>query len=245
MAAVPRSEGAVWLAAGMIVLGGVTCVLPGYVAEQGGTAGDGAGGTGGVGAGTGTGGAGGTAASGAGGATAGGGGAGASGGSECGNGVIEEGEECDSTDPANPWCTECTVVCEDPDKLDGTTNHCYRLATGAMATWKLDPSREACKAWGGDLVAISSEAELKFIQDQFLDSCNSIWTGGSGVGQGDPDGIWSNGEPWYSAWHAGEPNAGQDTCVTLLEDCRYADEDCTSEHLGYMCERYPVGTPSQ
>jgi len=163
----------------------------------------------------------------------------------CGNGIIEDGEECDSPDPTNAWCTECTVVCADPDKLDGATNHCYQLVTGATPTWTLEPARAACELWGGDLVAISSALELKFIQETFMASCDSVWTGGYDVGEDDPDGIWSNGEPWYQAWHVGEPNAGLGTCVTLLDDCRFADENCGSIHLGYLCERHPVGTPAQ
>lgn len=230
--------GALAGASGAFVLGAATCLLPSYDMQLASDAGGG--GNGGTGLEGGAGASGGVGAQG-GQTSQGGGGTGGTGGSSCGNGVIEGDEQCDSGGTPSLGCADCEVICEAPDALDLTTNHCYRAVNDGMPEWDRNTSEEACAAWDGDLIAISSADELAFIRSNFLGACNFTWTSGREVGMDDPEGVWDNGEDWYAEWLPGEPNAGQGACVILHNGCQMADEDCGATERGYMCERRPAG----
>lgn len=176
---------------------------------------------------------GGSAGAGAGGATGGGAGQGGSV-AVCGDGVIGDGEECDdANDVADDGCASCQVDCGTGGVEDPATHHCYwepvenLIWTGAQGK---------CNARGGDLVGISSAAELAFIVKKAL---VNRWTGGKDL-LGDESYIWINGEPFdFDNWNVGRPNtsAGID-CIFLNTSAKFETRSCTAGGLG-LCERHP------
>ncbi|MBI4704423.1 MAG: hypothetical protein HY744_25250, partial [Deltaproteobacteria bacterium] len=160
------------------------------------------------------------------------------GGPGCGNGLIEDGEECDDAN-ASPGdgCDDCKVECGGGDELeDPVSHHCYHFVPDAE-TW--DAARAACQAWGGDLVAITSAPELDFV--------HPLVDGDTYIGASDikVEGVftWVTGEPWsFANWEPGEPDNGDgnEDCVKMHSGLKWEDVDCAS-HNGALCERAPPG----
>src|SRR5262249_9430267 len=127
-----------------------------------------------------------------------------------------------------------TVVCNGTDEhLESSSKHCYRAVTTAKS-W-LDAQTD-CEKWGGDLVAITSEEEQKFVA-AFV-AANS-WIGDNDQ-KTEGNFQWTSGEPWsYSNWHSGEPNdsGGNEDCAEIYSaDGTWNDALCTNA-LPYVCER--------
>jgi cysteine-rich repeat protein len=156
--------------------------------------------------------------------------------SPCGDGAVTGLEQCD--DPANPTCVGCVSCAGNNEVLDPLSRHCYLLQPGAQKSWS--GARSNCIAWGGDLVAPSSAAELDFIAKKLS---KFVWTGGNALADVCSFSF-SNGEPWRAKWISGEPNnADGEDCVTLSPGNGgvMADYPCSAS-IGYVCERSPAGS---
>jgi hypothetical protein len=133
--------------------------------------------------------------------------------------------------------------CDGEDEFFGGDDpRCYRHVE-ARATW--EAARAACVAWGGDLAALSSNAEYNFVYS--MRSTSDFWIGArSAAADGVPSGYtWSNGEPWGAdgwatetdtfPWKGGNPKVGE-PCVKLHN--AFETKACNDEpSKGYLCER--------
>lgn len=125
-------------------------------------------------------------------------------------------------------------VIESCDMLEGAVTgeengHCYRTNSNLLT---FAAARDACKAAGGYLVAVSSEAEDDFVHalleaDHWLGASDGRSDGSEGVG----DYKWLSGEAWdYTNWEDGQPNAVATNCPNensgahCFEHCAYQDE---------------------
>jgi cysteine-rich repeat protein len=160
----------------------------------------------------------------------------------CGNGLIEEGETCDDANATTgDGCEGCVVVCQAPGEVEASDTHaCYLPQPAAAMAWQ--EARDACVAWGGDLLAIADAEEQAFVQS-FITAHS--WTGGNDLTT-EGTFVWSNGEPFgYSNWLPGEPNNAMigENCVQIFEvqdliSYLWNDVPCT-QPLAYICERAP------
>jgi hypothetical protein len=154
-------------------------------------------------------------------------------------------------------------VIESCDMLeDAVTNdengHCYRVNSDLLT---FSAARDACKAAGGYLVAVSSEAEDDFVH-QLLEADH--WLGASDGRSDSAEGVgsytWLSGDEWdYSNWEGGQPNAVATNCpnqnsgANCFEHCAYQDEsggwiDRACWHtIASVCEWEPKAqaTPEQ
>jgi cysteine-rich repeat protein len=159
----------------------------------------------------------------------------------CGDGTVEEGEECDDggRDPDDGCDPSCLVECEGGSLAakDPATFHCY-IGVATQRSWA--NARVDCLALGPgvDLVAPSTLEESDFLLAQ-VPLMISAWTGGNDqTTEGDYD--WSNGETWsYEPWIANQPDRDGD-CITGSPD-GIEDRPCDEAHF-YVCERTPAGT---
>ena len=103
-----------------------------------------------------------------------------------------------------------------------------------------DDARAVCLGYGGDLVSIENEREMKFIRLRYAEYMSySMWIGlNDRIKQ--RKFVWSDGTPFngsvYSNWRDGEPNdwSGQEDCVELYNN-GWNDLACSRNHY-YMCE---------
>lgn len=171
----------------------------------------------------------------------------------CGDGVVTGDEQCDdANDESGDGCSDaCTVECA--GLLDGATGHCYVIVNTEI-TW--DAARASCAALGDgfDLSAISSQAEQDFliaqtsITDVLVPDDNSevLWLGGTDVAD-EGTWLWSNGEPFFENWVAGEPSNdganGEHCAVYIHRDdiIGYDDRPC-DETYAHLCERARPGS---
>jgi cysteine-rich repeat protein len=159
--------------------------------------------------------------------------------SRCGNGTIDDDEECDDANlVASDTCNACAVVCSGAGttKRPAPWNTCYRYVDSDK---KWDDARASCKSWGADLVSIGDAAEQAFVKP--LNNNNKIWIGAAG---GDKQFTWVDGTPW---WEPGNWAANQPDDLTIFEDCvemykdgKWNDNGC-SWGRPFICERPPAG----
>lgn len=178
------------------------------------------------------------------------GGAGGTGGaSGCGDGALEDYEECDDGNGnAGDGCSDCVFDCTLPAGLvgdafeDETTGHCYLYLHDAAAPEHAQPwydARYRCLANGYELAAVTSSAELDLIRAKIS---ADVWIGGNDQATENVF-EWSNGEPWnYASWASYEPNntGGGQHCVEMTVN-GLNDEEC-SRLKDYVCERHPPGS---
>lgn len=235
-----------WALVAALVLPGQGCLLDTGPFSSGATAASGgAGGSGGDG--------------GSGGATA------TTGASSCGNGVKEAGEACDDgNEIEGDGCFECKLDCGCPGCVAGApcrdceaitasvilkdpaTKHCYLFVPAHRAH---EDARNACKNWGAELVAPSTQAEMNgLIHPDFVAAFKLgaeprlVWTGGRNSGTWQ----WQNGEPWKlpsgggPAWHGGNPDATPDTDCVAMDSAGLIRDRLCSDGFPFMCERAPM-----
>lgn len=246
--------------ASLLALGATSCSalsgLDGFELDE--TGGGGTTGDGGATASTGGGSEGGAStSSGGGGGVGGSGGEGGTGGPppepECGNGIIEQGEQCDAGSQTTYCSAECTVLgCDGPhDHLDEVSGHCYRYSDddGVIGNWQ--QANGFCGNWGGHLLVLNGNAERAFIASlhgTLLYGNEYLW-----VGARDDDGDGSyqwvdgsnlpSGSPW---WNAAPASNG---CVAIVPanagleaSANCEGTDLNTYHLHNACEREPEGS---
>ncbi len=171
----------------------------------------------------------------------------------CGNGMLEDGEQCDDAGHTGNGCdANCKVVCSQHGQgvLESEAHHCYagyNLADFAG-------SQQDCVKRGAHLATISSAAENKLARGLVN---NSKWLGGSEavseMSPGTGSYSWLTGEPFdFSNWAPQEPThaefhcAGSNApcyahCIVMLGDGTWAARRCDVVD-GYICEWEPAGT---
>jgi len=177
----------------------------------------------------------------------------------CGNGVIEEGEECDPGSSEKKGCRDCLVVCtqHSSSALESDDHHCY--AGYDQAEFEL--ARKDCETRGGHLATIQSAAENELVTElvndsKFLGGAEDVALTAAGKG----DYRWITGEPLsYTNWEEGEPDRAESRCVNsgpgplpglsrcyehcmaVTGDGTWIDQRCDRVD-GYICEWEPAGT---
>jgi len=180
---------------------------------------------------------------------------------DCGNGVIEAGEQCDGGDAteADGCSDDCKVVCAEHDKdaVESADHHCYFGYDQA----NFADSREACVNRGAHLVTIGSAAENELVAQlvkvsKFLGAFEDVPAMSEGTGEYS----WITGEALtYTNWAAEEPNHAAarcvqtgpgpgpiakncyEHCVAMVSEGKWADQLCERVD-GYVCEWEPPGT---
>jgi C-type mannose receptor len=133
-----------------------------------------------------------------------------------------------------------TGSCFGQDEIEGIGT-CYLRIKSPTASW--ENARQACIAWGGDLISIDSEEEQTFIGANLMDA-NDAWIGLNELAAAGTW-VWSNGSTAdYRNWDAGEPNSTSENCAAIY--ARWAkpgtkvgfwfDGTC-SNTKPYICER--------
>lgn len=121
---------------------------------------------------------------------------------------------------------------------DATTHRCYRWEPAAQpARWA--DAQAFCKAWGGDLAAITSGTEYAFLLS-FVGK--DTWIGASDIAT-EGAFTWTTQEPFvYTSWGVGYPEDSTHTlnCVTIGAGLTWQDRPCNSTQL-WLCERAPLG----
>lgn len=158
----------------------------------------------------------------------------------CGNGALDQGEECDDGNPAaGDGCTQCSVDCDEPGAFKAAASaHCYWVLPTAMSFFE---SRGKCEYGGGRLAAVTSAPELAHIDSGVS---GPVWIGArarasTGTFQ------WLDGEPWkFEAWSGNKPQEKEkDLCVVLDgEPLLFLANDCALVRKA-LCERAPVVGP--
>jgi len=137
-------------------------------------------------------------------------------------------EACDGVDNDCNGYTD-----EDPSCYGCTPTGDYYLCS-ASTEWEL--ARQACEAFGGSLVLISSGTENDDVADL---AERATWIGANDIDT-EGDWLWPDGTSvGYDSWLSGEPDdAGDQDCVIINPSGRrgeWADEDCESEYP-FVCE---------
>jgi cysteine-rich repeat protein len=147
----------------------------------------------------------------------------------CGDGKLQELEQCDDgNDVPDDGCDACVRSCGvKPEILDDSSGHCYRVSEMEALPW--EQANLACEAWGGSLVSIESLDELVFVQTRVT---VDTWTSARATATGGTF-VWLSGE---AAVFDPEPE-GEGDCIKIRgELLTFAREDC-GEELEFVCER--------
>jgi cysteine-rich repeat protein len=174
----------------------------------------------------------------------------------CGDGALDEGEECDdgnvaAGDGCGPRCLtecECLGACDVGELVvkDPVTASCYRsigISGSCDAGKSFEQAQLECEAWGGNLATPSTGMEVDFlVAFGLLDATVTDYLVGGRSTTGVADFEWVDGEPFdyeplMPPWAAGEPlEPSLTTCVEVYSDGSLNADICDSA-CGYICER--------
>jgi cysteine-rich repeat protein len=177
----------------------------------------------------------------------------------CGDGIRQDGEECDDGDQDDTdGCTSaCEVVCPKvPGAVVNPENgHCYWPLKGGVLGRSWLEQHQRCKSAGGYLVSVRSGSERDFLKKLLP---GEFWIGATDGRPANEPGVgtyfWISKEPFdYSSWAQGEPNAFAFGCppvvATCYEHCAvqrpdglWNDKSC-NDNNDAICEWTPPGTP--
>jgi hypothetical protein len=171
---------------------------------------------------------------------------------ECGNGIIEQGEQCDAGSVTDHCDGDCNVIgCRGQhDHLEPTTGHCYHYsdADGEIGSWQ--QAQSFCTSWGGELLVINDDAERDVIASLYgtlMYGNEFLWIGARDD-DGDGDYTWGDGSalPSSSPWWASSPPASGCAAVDpdmamLVASANCSGSDLNTFHLHHACERAPEG----
>ncbi|MEZ4448920.1 MAG: CotH kinase family protein [Nannocystaceae bacterium] len=138
-------------------------------------------------------------------------------------------DDCDDNDPkVHPGAPE---VCDlDDDNCDGVWDedpkcpHCVSkdlpgpgTALFCFAALPYDAAEADCKAQGGQLVSIHSQATQDWVKNEAFAIWGSDWWIGLNDRMNEGSFVWADGTPVdFTAWNEGEPNnAGNEDCVNI------------------------------
>jgi hypothetical protein len=173
-------------------------------------------------------------------------GGGGAGGDDCGNGVIDVGEQCDDgLENDDRLCERCEVVCgEVPDGdgyaqfFDASSNHCYVV----FKANKTLPEAEAYCFTGWK--ANSYLASIENSQEQALVQPHLVADGYLGGDDLDLDDTWrwSNGDVFtYTNWEVPNEPGMKHHCLVMQEGDGLWDahDDCQKQGRHFVCEWEP------
>jgi cysteine-rich repeat protein len=159
---------------------------------------------------------------------------------ECGNGVLEPGEQCDdaNTDDRDGCEHDCTLACgsatgADRAWLDPASGRCLAGFTSlASAT----DAGAACAALGGYLASLLDDVETMVAATLMSDSPSFT----IGLDDVDAEGsfAWQSGDALADPrWCTGEPSGGaDDDCVVLRTDMLCWQNVPCDDLFPYVCE---------
>jgi len=150
----------------------------------------------------------------------------------CGNGVIDEGEDCDDRNeiPDNE-CNDCRLACP-INTLLRFYNGDQVCFTAELMTWF--DGQTLCQSVDKHLVYIESESANQWLVDsvrahpiRYGGESLQWWTGA----RDDAPGLrWVSGHPMeYTNWGGGQPNPNAQPCVMLGDGGAWADVHCSYE----------------
>lgn len=121
-----------------------------------------------------------------------------------------------------------------PDGWFRNTDNCYLFNKQEKLNWYGASIR--CHDFGGKLVELETESEMKYIVDK-IENENNVWIGAS---DDDIEGswVWSSSQKAVDVvtWQSGQPNnlGGNQNCMEIGLS-KMNDENCFEENL-YVCE---------
>ncbi|XP_062383151.1 lymphocyte antigen 75 [Sardina pilchardus] len=124
---------------------------------------------------------------------------------------------------------------------NGTNGHCYQTVATAAVTWY--QARDSCRSQGGDLLSVSSAAELKALEAMNLP--DKLWIG---LNQMD----WAEGWQWSDRsplhvvnWASDMPTViglGELDCGVLTSGTTFENAMCEKK-LPYICKKLSIPEP--
>ncbi|XP_061167551.1 CD209 antigen-like protein D [Saccostrea echinata] len=99
-------------------------------------------------------------------------------------------------------------------------------------------AKDSCISMGAHLLAIETEAEQIWIQNEISASGNAWWMGGTDA-KSEGTFYWehSNNTLNFTNWYNGEPNGGTgENCLEMFSGGDWNDKSCNS-FLFYICEK--------
>ncbi len=127
--------------------------------------------------------------------------------------------------------------CSGSGEFESTDGGSCYLISSELTSWV--DARDACLAWGGDLVKIETGAEGAFLAARLM---ADVWIGANDRDQ-EGDFEWADGENVNAMvfdWSETQPDnfQNQEHCVEIrIIDRQWNDRPCTGDPQAYLCER--------
>jgi hypothetical protein len=153
---------------------------------------------------------------------------------ECGDGIVQVGEECDAGMPIpGVTCEGCKVICDAGELKDPESLHCYRLHHDP--TW-WQSARDLCEGDSAHLAVLTKRSEAMLMNSELV---MDTWIGSNNDGGGWE---WVTGEPWcFQNWAIGEPSDGTEAYVEMYPGSGKWNNENSNDLGHYLCERAPLG----